>query len=199
MAAVGAASIGCLCRLPRAAQRRQHDIGGPHARRLVAGRHDARRSPQRPRSAAGAAAESVSTSRSGVREFFRRAILLQEFRNHVLADHEIGQDDRGHVDGAPQNPGLDRAGPIGRDHRHPGERQLQRHRAGFGERRARDPKCRPLVLLRRSRSAARPASSSRPRGPPAARCGMVGSTGSNATSCALQPAERLAEYRHDDA
>ena len=74
----------------------------------------------------------------------------------------------------------DRAGPIGRDHRHPREREFERHGAGFGQRRVGDPECRALVLLRRPRPAARPASSSRPRGPSARKCGMVGRTGSNA-------------------
>ena len=37
---------------------------------------------------------SVSTSRSAGDKLFRRAIVLQEFRHDILADHEIGQDDR---------------------------------------------------------------------------------------------------------
>ena len=91
------------------------------------------------------------------------------------------------------------ADPIGRDHRHPGQRQFQRHGAGFGQRRMRDPERRPLVRLRRPRSAAAPASSSRRRGPPPRRCGMVGRTGSNADALRPQPAERRAEHRHDGA
>ena len=81
------------------------------------------------------------------RELFRRAIFLQEFGNDVLADHEIGQYHRVHLDGPPQDPGLHRAGPVGRHHRHACQRQFERHGAGFGQRRMRDPERRPLLLL----------------------------------------------------
>ena len=39
----------------------------------------------------GAMRNPVGTSRRACEELFRRAIVLKEFRNHVLADHEIGQ------------------------------------------------------------------------------------------------------------
>ena len=92
-------------------------------------------------------AESPSTSRKRLRELFRRAVLLQEFGDDVLADHEIGEDHRIHLDRPPQDPGLHRAGPVGRHHRHACQRQLQRHGAGFGQRRVRDPERRALLLL----------------------------------------------------
>ena len=90
---------------------------------------------------------SPNTSRSAAAQFFRRAVFLQEFGDDVLADHEIGQYHRVHLDRPAQYPGLHRAGPVGRHHRHPGQCQFQRHGAGFGQRRVRDAELGPLLLL----------------------------------------------------
>ena len=48
---------------------------------------------------------------------------------------------------APHDPGLHRADAIGRDHRHAGNGKLQRHRAGLGERCARDTERCALFLF----------------------------------------------------
>ena len=95
---------------------------------------------------------------------------------------------------APHDPGLERARPVGRDHRHAGERKLQRHGARFGECRARNPKCRALFLLAdHDPRLHRPALSASATA--SCRCGMVGRINSNA-ALGLQQAQRLAEHRH---
>ena len=83
-----------------------------------------------------------------VGELFRRAILLQKFRNDVFADDQIGKDDARQPRSQPYRPrnhGLDEVQPIGCDHRHSRERKLKRHRARCGERRPRAAERGPLL------------------------------------------------------
>src|SRR4051812_35053616 len=70
--------------------RRQYDIGGARARRLVAGRQDPVDLGKRLQLLSTQVTVAQHLAERGG-EFFRRAVFLQEFGNDVLADHEIGQ------------------------------------------------------------------------------------------------------------
>ena len=123
---------------------------------------------------------SVSTSRSAGASFSGVQSSCRNSGMTSFADHEIGEDHRRDLDRAAQDEGLDRADAIGRHHRHARQRELQRHRAGFRQRRARDAECGALLLLRRSRCAAATGQLATPSRTVASRCGMVGSISSNA-------------------
>ena len=131
---------------PRLPHRRQHDIGGARARRLVAGRHDPVDLAERlellsPQLAVASTSRSAAASFSGVQSSCRnsgttfspitRLARITEFtliaRRRIQAS--IG------------------AGPVGRHHRHAGQCQFERHGAGFGQRRVRDPERGALLLL----------------------------------------------------
>jgi citrate synthase len=88
-----------LIRSPRLPQRLKHDIGGTHTGRLIAGRHDVV-DPGEGLDLAAPRRRILQHVAQRGDQFFRRAIVLQEFRHDVLADHQIGQNDRLHVDGA---------------------------------------------------------------------------------------------------
>ena len=117
-----------------------------------------------PRSGGAAPGVSPNSGTSAFAEIVRRAVLLQEFRHHVLAEHQVGEDDRRQpvLIGRPISV-LERRHLVGRDHRHAGERELERHGAGFGQCRAGDAERR--ALLRRFDHDPRHASAS-PRSPP---------------------------------
>ena len=100
------------------------------------------------------------------------------------------------LDRAPQDPGLDRADPVGRDHRHAGERKLQRHGAGFGERGVGDPERRPLFLLADHDPRLRPASLCTPFADRLLQMRHGRQDQFERHALGLQPAQRLAEYRH---
>ena len=101
-----------------------------------------------------------------IRQIVRRAVLLQEFRHHVLAEHQIGEDDRRQpVLDRPADQRFERRDLVGRDHRNAGEREFERHGAGLRQRRARDAEGRALLLRSRPRSAARSATSPLPAAP----------------------------------
>lgn len=78
--------------MPRLPHRREHDVGGKDARRFVAGRHGGVELRE--------GFDLLLAHRrfcqhlgQGTSELLRCAVFLQEFRDHVLADHEIGKDD----------------------------------------------------------------------------------------------------------
>ena len=140
---------------------------------------------------------SIWRARSGVSDnqrqqrrgqIFRRAILLQEFRHDVLAEHQIGQDHARQPRPQPDQPG-DRwprqVQAIGRDHRHAGERQFEGHGARRGQGGAGAAKRRPF--LGRLNHDARRHGPVRPP-PPSWRqqCGTVGITTSIAPTCAAR-------------
>ena len=126
---------------------------------------------------------SSRTSRNAGCELLGRCISLHEFRDHILADHEICENDRRGLGERQRNPHLDRAR---RDRR----RSSARRRA-----RVRGSRCRiwrrphaqsgtPLSFpARRARCAAAPANSRRPSRTASSRCGMVGSTSSKSAPC----------------
>ena len=77
------------------------------------------------------------SGKSAVGKLVRRAILLQELRNNVFADDEIGEDHARQVclqPDQPRNHRLEGMQTVGRNCRHAGKRQLERHRAGRRER-----------------------------------------------------------------
>src|SRR4029079_3638940 len=110
-------SNGCykLTRRPPLPHRLQHDIGRANAWRLIAGRHDGVDLRERLDLLAPQLGIAEHLAQR-LREFFRCAVLLQEFGDDVLADHEVGQYHRIHLDRPPQYPGLHRTGPVGRHH-----------------------------------------------------------------------------------
>ncbi|MCC2103994.1 MAG: hypothetical protein KDJ20_08125, partial [Hyphomicrobiales bacterium] len=72
--------------------------------------------------------------RIGERRFI--AVALDEFGHDILAQHQIGENDRGHVDEM-LGQLLDARDLVGDDHGHAGKREFERDRAGRDERRAR--------------------------------------------------------------
>ena len=100
---------------------------------------------------------------------------------------------------ASQHPGFGRTGPIGRDHRHAGERQLERHRARFGERRTGDPERRPLFLLADHHPRLHRPAPPAPAVTASCRCGMVGRTSFEGASLPHAAAQRLRRIPPYDA
>ena len=78
---------------------------------------------------------------------FGRAIVLQELRNNVLADHQVGEDDGFDLRVKAHDDLLDPRYAVGRNSRHPRERQFERDRAGRSQCHARRPECGHLLGL----------------------------------------------------
>ena len=120
-----------------------------------------RRSRQTPRAACRRNGVSPSTSRSagdsfsGVQSSCRNSGTTFSPITRLARITEFTRIARRRIEG------LDRADAVGRDHRHARQRQFERHGAGLGERRMRDPERRALLLPRRPRRGAAPASPSR--------------------------------------
>ena len=124
-----------------------------------------RRSARRLR-AAFAAARCRRAGRAAPATAVPAAVLLQEFRNHILADHEVGQDHRVHLDRPAQDEGLHRAGAVGRrpSARRPAPVPASRCRTW----QVRHARCerRRASPARRSRRAAAPVQHLQPFAPP---------------------------------
>ncbi len=137
-------------------QQSEHDFGGAGGRRPRADLHD-------PIEAGKglhllpAFRRVADQRRQRCCKTVRRAFLLHDLRHDVLAEHQVGEDIGGHSHQPSDDKGLERRHLVGRDHRHAGEGELERDRAGFCQRRAGHPKCRSLFRLARTRCAAEPA------------------------------------------
>ena len=140
----------------------QNDIGGACARRLVAGGHDGVEFCER--------LDLLPPRLGRLDDFAHRrrqlrgsAVLLQKFRDHVFADDEVGEDHGIHLDRPQQDEGFDRAGAIGRHHRHASQAPAPASPCRIWP--APHARCgmRPASPARRSRCAAAP---SRPSPPP---------------------------------
>ena len=59
-----------------------------------------------------------------VNQTLGRAVLLHQFRDHILADHQIGQNVGRHADQAPDAEGIEGRHAIGGHHWHAGNRKL---------------------------------------------------------------------------
>ena len=90
---------------------------------------------------------AVDERRQRLREVGGRASLLDQLGERVVAQHQVGEDDRARLDQAPQRRRHDGIDLVGDHHRRAADGQLQRHGARCGERRTRQLEGAELVFL----------------------------------------------------
>ncbi len=93
----------------------------------------------------GALRGVVQQRRNRGGEMLRRGVALQKLRHHVFAEHQIGEHDGRAAQKYPADRLLEAATRVDHDARHARERELERHRSRYRERRARAAKRAPFV------------------------------------------------------